>query len=136
MRAALSTLREGGTLGALIDVNMLKPEGVFVDFFGTPASTSFALAKLALRTGAAAIPLFIPWDERRKRFVLQISPPLTIDQTGNEEEDTRRLTATWTKAIENKIREYPDQWLWIHKRWRTRPNGEPDFYANQSSPNG
>ncbi len=129
--AALSmmrTLRAGERLGLLIDTNMLAHEGIFVDFFGTPASTTFITAKLALRTGADVMPCFAPWDEQRRRFVLHIGAPLHFERTGHEEEDIRRLTALLTKVVEDYVRRYPDQWLWIHKRWRRRPEGEPDIY--------
>jgi KDO2-lipid IV(A) lauroyltransferase len=127
-RQALRELNEGGTLGMLPDVNMLAREGVFVDFFGTPASTTSMLAKLALRTGAAVIPIYAPWDEQRQQFLLQLEPPLLVERTGDEVEDVRRLTATFMASIENVVRRYPEQWLWIHKRWKTRPPGAPELY--------
>lgn len=127
-RQALRELNEGGILGMLPDVNMLAREGVFVDFFGTPASTTSMLAKLALRTGAAVVPIFVPWDRQRQRFVLQLEAPLIVERTGNEEEDVRQLTASFMSSIENVVRHYPEQWLWIHKRWKTRPPGEPGLY--------
>lgn len=127
-RQALRELNEGGTLGMLPDVNMLAREGVFVDFFGTPASTTSMLAKLALRTGAAVVPIFVPWDQKRRRFVLRLEPPLGVEPSGNEEEDVRRLTASFMSSIENVVRRYPEQWLWIHKRWKTRPEGEENIY--------
>jgi Kdo2-lipid IVA lauroyltransferase/acyltransferase len=127
-RQALRELNEGGTLGMLPDVNMLAREGVFVDFFGTPASTTSMLAKLALRTGAAVIPIYAPWDEQRQQFLLQLEPPLMVERTGDEAEDVLRLTAAFMASIENVVRRYPEQWLWIHKRWKTRPPGEPELY--------
>jgi KDO2-lipid IV(A) lauroyltransferase len=128
MRPMLRILKAGGTLGLLVDVNMMAHEGIFVDFFGTSASTTFDLATLALRTRAPVIPVFAPWEERRQRFVLHIGAPLNIEHTNDEDEDVRRLTSLFTKVIEDYIRRYPDQWLWIHKRWRTRPEGESDLY--------
>ena len=127
-RQALRELNEGGTLGMLPDVNMLAREGVFVDFFGTPASTTSMLAKLALRTGAAVIPIFVPWDETRGRFILRLEAPLVVERTGDEAEDVQRLTASFMNRIEAVVRDYPEQWLWIHKRWKTRPPGEPELY--------
>lgn len=127
-RSALRELNEGGTLGMLPDVNMLAREGVFVDFFGTPASTTSMLAKLALRTEAVVVPIFVPWDRQRRRFVLRLEQPLSIERTGNEAEDVQQLTASFMASIENVVRSYPEQWLWIHKRWKTRPPGEPDLY--------
>lgn len=127
-RQALRELNGGGTLGMLPDVNMLAREGVFVDFFGTPASTTSMLAKLALRTRASVIPMYTPWDERQQKFVLQVWAPLQIERSGDETEDVRRLTAAFMSSIEDAVRRYPDQWLWIHRRWKTRPPGEPELY--------
>jgi KDO2-lipid IV(A) lauroyltransferase len=127
-REMLQILNEGGTLGILVDLNTLDREGIFVNFFGAQASTTFMLAKLALRTGAEVIPVFAPWDQRRRRFLLKIDERLSVDRTGNEEEDVRRLTQAFTSVVEDYVRRYPDQWLWIHRRWKTRPPGEPEIY--------
>ncbi|PYS49103.1 MAG: lipid A biosynthesis acyltransferase [Acidobacteria bacterium] len=129
MRPMLKTLRAGGTLGILVDLNTQPHEGVFVDFFGIPASTASGVAALALRTGAAVLPVFIPWDEEQKRFILYIDPPLEISRTRNEEEDVREFTARYTYVVESYVRRFPDQWLWIHKRWNTRPEKGADLYA-------
>jgi KDO2-lipid IV(A) lauroyltransferase len=127
-RELLRILESAGTVGILVDLNTLEREGIFVDFFGVPASTTFMLAKLALRTGANVLPVFAPWDESRKRFVLKIEEPLKFDPTGDETEDVRRLTRMFTSVVEEYVRQYPDQWLWIHRRWKTRPPGEPAIY--------
>ena len=127
-RSMLATLRKGGMLGLLVDINVVRDKGIFVDFFGVPASTTFMAAKLALRTGAAILPVFAPWEERRRRFVISIGAPLTIERSGDEREDIRQLTSKFTKIVEDCVRRHPDQWLWIHKRWRTRPVGEKNFY--------
>ena len=127
-REMLQILQIGGTLGILVDLNTLDREGIFVDFFGVPASTTFMLAKLALRTGADVLPVFAPWDKQRRRFLLKIDGPLVVDRTGDEEEDVRRLTQSFTSVVESYVRRYPDQWLWIHRRWKTRPPGEPEIY--------
>ncbi len=127
-RPMLRILRSGGTLGLLVDLNTLPHEGVFVDFFGIPASTTASLATLALRTDAAVLPVFVPWDERRGRFVLRIDPPLEWTQTGDKERDVRELTSQFTSVIEGYVRRFPEQWLWIHKRWNTRPDNEPSLY--------
>jgi KDO2-lipid IV(A) lauroyltransferase len=128
-RAMLRALHAGETLGILVDLNTQQHEGVFVDFFGIPASTTSGLASIALRTDASVLPVFAPWDEQRQRFLLRIDPPLTINPTGDEREDVRQLTAQFTSVIEKYVRLYPDQWLWIHKRWNTRPAGETNFYS-------
>ena len=127
-REMLQILRDGETLGILVDLNTLDREAIFVDFFGRPASTTFIVAKLALRTGAEVLPVFAPWDEQRKRFTLIIDEPLKIERTGAEEEDVRRFTQEYTRVVEAYVRRYPDQWLWIHRRWKTRPSGEPGIY--------
>jgi len=127
-REMLQILRDGGTLGILVDLNTLDREAIFVDFFGTPASTTFIVAKLALRTGAEVLPVFAPWDEHQKRFILIIDEPLRIEPTGDEDEDVRRLTQEYTRVVEAYVRRYPDQWLWIHRRWKTRPSGAPEIY--------
>jgi len=127
-RSMVKVLRSGEVLGLLLDLNTLDDEGIFVDFFGVPASTNFVVAKLALRTGSPIIPLFAPWDADSKKFLLKAHPPLLGESTGDEEADIRRLTEKLTLVIENEIRRYPDQWLWIHKRWKTRPPGEPSIY--------
>lgn len=129
-RPMLRTLHAGGIVGILVDLNTQPHEGIFVNFFGTPASTTTGLASMALRTKAVILPVFIPWDEQRRRFVLRIDTPLDAKLTGNEEEDIRRITSQFTSVIESYVRRYPEQWLWIHKRWNTRPPGEKDIYSD------
>ncbi len=127
-RPMLNILKTGGTLGLLVDLNTLDDEAIFVDFFGVPASTTFMLAKLALRTNAVVLPIFAPWDERLGKFLVHTLPPVSIEPSGDEQEDVRRLTAELSKSVENYVRKYPEQWLWIHKRWKTRPPGEEAIY--------
>lgn len=127
-REMLQILRDGGTLGILVDLNTLDREAIFVDFFGRPASTTFIVAKLALRTGAEVLPVFAPWDKEQRRIKLVVGEPLRIERTGDEDEDVRRLTQAYTRVVEDYVRRYPDQWLWIHRRWKTRPPGEKHLY--------
>lgn len=128
-RSMLKLLRSGdSTLGLLIDLNTLDDEAIFVDFFGVPAATTFIVAKLALRTNAPLVPVFAPWSEERKKYLLIVEPPIMPEPTGDEEADVRRLTTQLSLLIENQIRKWPGQWLWIHKRWKTRPPGEPPIY--------
>jgi KDO2-lipid IV(A) lauroyltransferase len=127
-REMLQIMQSGGTLGILVDLNTLDREAIFVDFFGVPASTTFMLAKLALRTDAAVLPVFAPWDPQSRRFRLKIGEPLSVERSGNDEDDVRRLTQLFTGVVEQYVRRYPDQWLWIHRRWKTRPPGEPGIY--------
>lgn len=132
-RTALRLLREGGTLGILADLNTQTREGVFVPFFGHLACTTTGAAVLALRTDATVIPVCAPWNEERGRYVFRGGPIIELVRTGDNERDIEINTANFTAAIERQIRTYPEQWLWIHKRWKTRPEGEPDIYAGPSA---
>ena len=127
-RGMMRIIRSGGVLGLLIDLNTLDEEAIFVDFFGVPASTNFMVAKLALRNKTQIVPIFAPWDEKQKKFALMIEPVIHPEVTGDEEADIRRLTTQLSQVVENAIRRFPDQWLWIHRRWKTRPPGEPGIY--------
>lgn len=127
-REMLQILQRGGTLGILVDLNTLDREAVFVDFFGVKAATTFIVGKLALRTGAEVFPVFAPWDDARQKFVVQVGEPLSFNRAGDEAEDTLRLTQAMTAVVEDYVRRYPDQWLWIHRRWKTRPPGEQQVY--------
>ncbi len=128
-REMLQILQNGGTLGILVDLNTLDREAVFVDYFGVKAATTFIVAKLALRTSADVFPVFAPWDNARGKFVVQVGEPLRVDRSSDETEDVRRLTQAMTGFVEDYVRRYPDQWLWIHRRWKTRPPGEPEIYG-------
>jgi KDO2-lipid IV(A) lauroyltransferase len=121
-RAILKALAANQAVGILIDQNAAVDSGVFVDFFGIPASAGSGFAKIAAHSGAAVIPGFALWREDEHRYVLRFYPPVAI--TGDAAHDTAALQA----QLESVIREYPDQWLWIHRRWKTRPPGEPALY--------
>jgi Kdo2-lipid IVA lauroyltransferase/acyltransferase len=127
-RAILKVLGDGGTVGVLADHNTDIEESVFVDFFGVPASTTSGLARIALRTDAAVVPGFLSWDESRRKYRLRFEPAVELARTGNEESDVVENTARFTRVIEDFIRAHPDQWLWVHKRWKTRPPGEKPLY--------
>ncbi len=127
-RAILKVLGEGGTVGILADTNTSLDEGVFVDFFGRPACTTSGIARIALRTDAAVVPGFLAWDARDKKYHLQFARALELVRTGDEDADVRENTARFMAVIESYVREHPDQWLWVHKRWKTRPPGEPAIY--------
>jgi KDO2-lipid IV(A) lauroyltransferase len=122
-RAVLRALRANEAVGILVDQNTSLAEGVFVNFFGKLACASPVFVKFAYHSGAPIVPGFAIWDEVRGRYVLRFYPQLEL--SGDAVADTQRLHA----AIENVIRAYPDQWLWIHRRWKTRPAGEPPFYS-------
>jgi Kdo2-lipid IVA lauroyltransferase/acyltransferase len=114
-RGILQALAANEAVGILIDQNASLDNGVFVDFFGTPACAGTGFAKLAAHTGAAVIPGFAIWSEAERKFVLRFYPEVPI--VGDVQQDTARLHS----VLETVIREYPDQWLWIHRRWKTRP---------------
>jgi Kdo2-lipid IVA lauroyltransferase/acyltransferase len=127
-RAILKVLGEGGTVGILSDHNSSLEEGVFVDFFGIPACTTSGLARIALRTDAAVVPGFLSWDESCRKYRLRFEPAVELSRTGDEEADVRENTQRFTRVIEDFVRAHPDQWLWVHKRWKTRPSGEKQIY--------
>jgi KDO2-lipid IV(A) lauroyltransferase len=128
-RAILKVLGDAGTVGILMDHNTSLDEGIFVNFFGVPASTSSGLARLALRTDAAVVPGFLIWDSSRRRYRLRFEHAVELSRTGYEEADVLENTQRFTQVIEEHVRSYPDQWLWVHKRWKTRPPGDPPMYS-------
>jgi Kdo2-lipid IVA lauroyltransferase/acyltransferase len=127
-RTTLRILHEGGTVGILADQNTLPEEGVFVDFFGVAACTTTGIARLALHTGALVVPGYIFWDAKQGRYVLRFEPAVELTRTGDLDRDIAENTQRFAKAIENYARRYPDQWLWVHKRWKTRPAGDKPLY--------
>ena len=129
-RAVLKVLAAGGTVGVLADHNTLLAEGVFVDFFGIPACTTAGLARFALHTGAAVVPGFLHWDAALRKYRLCFEPGIELVRTGDDATDIRENTQRFTSVIENYVRRFPDQWLWLHRRWKTRPPGEPPIYRD------
>ncbi len=127
-RAILKVLADGGTVGVLADHNTDIEESVFVDFFAVQASTTSGLARIALRTDAAVVPGFLSWDEGRRKYRLRFEPAVELARTPNEETDVVENTARFTRVIEDFVRAHPDQWLWVHRRWKTRPSGEKPLY--------
>lgn len=125
---AVRILREGGTLGILADVNAHPREGVFVPFFGIPACTSSGVAMLAKRTNAIIVPLCGVWDAAEGLYRVAHGRIIEPADTGDRQRDIVETTAAFTAEIEKFVRAYPDQWLWIHKRWKTRPPGENSLY--------
>ncbi|HSO73268.1 MAG TPA: lysophospholipid acyltransferase family protein [Blastocatellia bacterium] len=129
VRPVLDSLKRGGDVGLLIDVNTLADQGVFCSFFGVPACSTSGLAVFALRTDAPVVPGVLIWDEGLKKHRLRFDPEIPLTRTGDFKEEVRINTARFTQVIEDWVRRYPDHWMWIHKRWQTRPEGEPDLYA-------
>jgi Kdo2-lipid IVA lauroyltransferase/acyltransferase len=127
-RLMLRVLKDAGTVGILADQNTMPAEGAFVDFFGTPACTTTGLARVALHTDAAVVPGYAFWDENMRKYRLRFEPPVELVRTGDTERDVLENTARFTKVIEEIIRKHPEQWVWIHARWKNRPAGERPLY--------
>ena len=127
-RGLLTAMRAGQTVAILMDTNMTPPQGAFVKFFGLDACTATGLAHMARKTGAAVLPGFMLWEPGERRYVLHFGPEIEIPRTDDAAADILAATQLCTSAIESWIRRYPDQWLWIHRRWKTRPVGEPGLY--------
>jgi KDO2-lipid IV(A) lauroyltransferase len=123
-RPALRILRNGGILGALVDVNWTEKGGVFVPFFGSDACTTSGPAILALQSDALLFPLACVWDEGIGKYRYIFGDAIEPVRSGDREKDIRETTALYTAQIEQLIRQYPDQWMWIHRRWKTRPLSE------------
>jgi Kdo2-lipid IVA lauroyltransferase/acyltransferase len=121
-RAILKALAANQAVGILIDQNASPDSGAFVDFFGALACAGTGFAKLAARSGAAVLPGFALWSDDEQRYILRFYPP--VPMTGDAVVDTQALQS----KLEEVIRAYPDQWLWIHRRWKTRPAGAPPLY--------
>jgi KDO2-lipid IV(A) lauroyltransferase len=128
VRGLLSAMKAGEAVGILMDTNMTPPQGIFVDFFGRAACTASGLARIALRTDAAVVPGFTIWDEALGKYRLRFDPAVELIRSGDLEADIHANTQKFTSIIENYVRQYPEQWLWVHRRWKTRPEGEPGLY--------
>jgi KDO2-lipid IV(A) lauroyltransferase len=127
-RGLIASMRAGETVGILMDTNMTPPQGVFVPFFGVAACTASGMARIAAKTEAAVVPGFLLWEESEQRYVLRFGEELEVVHTGDAEKDAVENTARFTAAIEGYVRRYPEQWLWMHRRWKTRPPGEVGIY--------
>jgi KDO2-lipid IV(A) lauroyltransferase len=122
-RPILQALGRNEIVAILIDQNVLRSQAVFVDFFGKPAATTPGLAAFHLKTGAPLVPLFVD-SLPGGRYRVRILPPLEFQPAGRRDEDVLKITGICTKMIEHEIRRSPEQWLWVHKRWNTRPAEE------------
>jgi KDO2-lipid IV(A) lauroyltransferase len=127
-RGLIASMRAGETVGILMDTNMTPPQGVFVPFFGVEACTASGMARIARKTGAAVVPGFLLWEPREKKYILRFGAELNLINTADSEVDAVANTALFTSVIERYVREYPEQWLWMHRRWKTRPAGETGIY--------
>jgi len=127
-RGLITAMRKGQAVGILMDTNMTPPQGVFARFFGIEACTASGLAHVALKTGAAVVPGFLVWEPGEDKYVLHFGPELHFARTGQIKDDVLAATQQCNDVLESWIRRYPGQWLWIHRRWKTRPLGEPGLY--------
>lgn len=124
--AVVRRLKRNEVVGILADQNTRK-QNVFVNFFGIRAATTPGPALLALRTGAALVPVFMLREAPGKHRLI-VEKPIEVVRTGNQEADVVATTQKCVDILEEYINKYPSQWFWVHRRWRTRPSGEPDIY--------
>jgi KDO2-lipid IV(A) lauroyltransferase len=127
-RGLLKAMNAGETVGILMDTNMTPPQGVFVPFFGVEACTATAMARIALKTGAAVLPGFLLWEQQEGKYVLRFGEELELVRSDDLQGDIVENTARFTATIESYVRRYPEQWLWVHRRWKTRPPGAERMY--------
>jgi KDO2-lipid IV(A) lauroyltransferase len=130
-RTILRILHEGGVIGVLADQNTVPTEAVFVDFFGIPAATTSGIARLARRTGAAVVPAYSYWDPQIRKYRLRYEPALELAATEDEQSDILNYSARFNQVIEDYVRRFPDQWLWVHRRWKNRPAHECALYPDE-----
>lgn len=128
LRGLLMAMRANDTVGILMDTNMTPPQGVFVDFFGVAACTAAGMARVAMKTGASVVPAYTIWDPDLKKYRVCFDPPLETIVTEDPAADVIANTARYNAALETIVRRHPDQWLWVHRRWKTRPPGQQPIY--------
>ncbi len=127
-KAALRALRGRGMVAIPADQNQTRRNGVFVDFFGVPASTTPGPARLAMHTGCAVFPLFLLREGESNSHRIVVLPEVELVRTDDREADIIANTQRCNAVLEQVLRDHPDQWIWFHKRWRTRPAGEAEIY--------
>ena len=128
LKEILATLKHNGAVGILVDQNSTRDAGVFADFFGVPACTTTSIVSIALRTGATIILAALIWDRQLRKHRLLFGPPVELVKTTDLQRDIQVNTVRCNQILEELIRKYPDQWLWVHRRWKTRPEGDPSIY--------
>ena len=128
-RQILRAFQRGEAVGILADQNMLASEGVFVEFFGRPACTTSAPARLARKLGVPIVLGLVIWDNKLKKYRLRFDSVEWI-KCDDAEAEILANTANFTRLLEDYVRRYPEQWLWVHRRWKTRPPGEPPLYPS------
>jgi KDO2-lipid IV(A) lauroyltransferase len=129
-RAILKALRHGGVVGILADQNAALEDSVFVDFLGIPAATTTGIARMARHSGAPVVPVYSFWDAALGKYRLRYEPALTLTRTDDEERDIHDYVVQFNEALSSYVRRFPDQWFWVHRRWKTRPIGEEPIYPD------
>ena len=124
MRELMRVLSKGGIVGVLVDQNVTWSEGVFVNFFNQLACTNKGTALLALASNAAVVPTFIVRERKGHRII--IGEEITLVNTGDRANDQLNNTAIFTRVIEDFVKKYPEQWFWLHQRWKSRPENDPN----------
>ncbi len=127
-RAVLKALRDGLLVGIPFDQNAKRSEAVFVPFFGEPAATASGLARLAVLSGAPVLPVFIVREADGRRHRIEIQDEIELQRSADAEADLVENTRRFVKAVEDMVRRYPEQFLWTHRRFRTRPRGMRPVY--------
>jgi len=125
MRSAIRVLRRGGTIWYAPDQDFGREQSIFAPFFGIQTATLLATQRLARLTGCAVVPMFPVYDPVSRRYTAQIQPALDAFPSDDEQADLARINA----IMESHIRTAPEQYWWIHRRFKTRPEGEPPFYG-------
>jgi len=128
LKEILVTLKKNGAVGILVDQNTTRDAGIFANFFGVPACTTPSIVSIALRTGATIILAALIWDRQLRKHRLLFGLPVELAKTGDLQKDIQVNTERCNQILEELVREYPDQWLWVHRRWKTRPEGDASFY--------
>ena len=123
LREGVAALKRGGMVVNLIDQNMLPKRGVFVDFFGTPASTTPAAALMARRAKAPVV-VILAVNQADGRIRACVEGPFPVPRGGRVADDVRAHTQVLSDVVERYVRKYPEQWFWVHRRWKTRPESE------------
>lgn len=119
LRKSLEVLSSNKVLGIVPDQDVDSVDGVFVDFFGKETYTPTGPVNIAMLSGAPIIPVFTLREKNRLR--LFVEEPIYVEKSGDREKDVIKYTQKWSDVVERYIRKYPSQWVWMHKRWKTRP---------------
>ncbi len=122
LRGILKALQAGKTIGALCDQDT-GSDGIFVPFFGIPAWTQTGVVRIARKTGTPLVPVFLT-RQKGGSYRIQVLPEIPMPGTGSEAQAIRSVVTRFTEIIEAQIRLYPDQWVWMHERWKHRPETE------------